>query len=164
MDPHFRRTVIYLVAHDPEEGSYGLVLNRRADKTAGELTDAIELGPLAQVPVFFGGPVGQDRLTFAAMRWRKENDSIECLANLAVEDAVRLALEPDVVVRGFAGYAGWSGGQLEAELEQKAWVVQKPDSDILDATLCEGMWISIVQNFGPWFRLLAAAPDDPSLN
>ena len=64
----------------------------------------------------------------------------------------------------YLGYAGWSKGQLEAELEQKAWLVQKPDEDILDIEKCLELWPTIMRDQGPWFRLLAAAPDDPSLN
>ena len=79
-------------------------------------------------------------------------------------EAKALALDSDVVVRAFVGYAGWSEGQLEKELEQKAWVVQKPDREVLDPESCKQMWFTIMNNYGPWFRLLAAAPDDPSLN
>ena len=67
------------------------------------------------------------------------------------------------IVRAFLGYAGWSKGQLEAELEQKAWLVQKPDEEILDIERCMDLWPTIMREQGPWFRLLAAAPDDPSL-
>jgi len=122
------------------------------------------LGPLGKVAVFFGGPVGRDRLTFAAFRWRKESQTVECQVNLDLEEAKELALDSDIVVRAFVGYSGWSSGQLESELEQKAWVVQRPDRDLLDAECCKQLWFSIMQDYGPWFRLLASAPDDPSLN
>jgi len=164
LDPNFRRTILYIAANDPEEGSFGLILNREANKRVAELVDEPGLGPLAQVPVFYGGPVGVDQLSFAAFTWRTESQIVECRANLDLDEARHLALEPDVVLRGFVGYAGWSAGQLESELEQKAWVVQKPDRDLLDAESCKQLWFSIMQDYGPWFRLLASAPDDPSLN
>ena len=164
LDPNFRRTVLFVAAHDITEGSFGLILNRESDKTVGDLLSEATLGPLAKVPVFFGGPVAKDRLTFAAFRWRTESQVVECQVNLDLEAARDLALDGDVVLRGFIGYSGWSAGQLESELEQKAWVVQKPDRDVLDTETCKQMWFSIMQHYGPWFRLLAAAPDDPSLN
>lgn len=164
LDPNFRRTVLLVATHDPVNGSFGLILNRQAGKTVRELVDDPNLGPLAGVPVFFGGPVGRDRLTFAAFRWSTESQTLVCQANLDFDEAKRLALEDDVVLRGFVGYSGWSSGQLENELEQKAWVVQKPDQEVLDTEACAQIWFSIMQHYGPWFRLLASAPDDPSLN
>lgn len=164
LDPNFRRTVLFIAAHDPADGSFGLVLNRQTDKTVGDLVDEPALGALARVPVFFGGPVGADKLTFASFRWRTESQAVEFRINIDMEEAKELVLESDTVVRGFIGYAGWSGGQLEGELEQKAWVVQKPDRDVLDSETCKHLWFSIMENYGPWFRLLASAPDDPSLN
>lgn len=164
LDPNFRRTVLYIAAHDAGDGSFGLVLNRETDKTVADLIDEPGLGPLGKVPVFFGGPVGRDKITFAAFRWRTEAQSVECRVSLDLDEARDAALDSDTVVRAFLGYAGWTGGQLETELEQKAWVVQKPDQDVLDPELCKQLWFNIMQNYGPWFRLLASAPDDPSLN
>lgn len=163
LDPNFRRTVLLLVSHDREEGAFGLVLNRNSHRQVGELiVHDGDLGPLGELPVFLGGPVAPDRLTFVAMRWQGER--IECQARLSLEEAQSLLFDPGITLRAFAGYAGWSEGQLEAELEQKAWVVQAPDEEILDPGICETIWFSIIRTYGPWFHLLASAPDDPSLN
>ncbi len=164
LDPNFRRTVLFLVSHDAQDGAVGIVLNRATDKTVADLLDVPDLGPLGHIPVFLGGPVSTDRLTFAAFRWEREAQTVECRLNVELEEARELALDGEVVVRAFVGYAGWSSGQLEGELDQKAWVVQKPGREVLDPESCKQMWFSTVRNYGPWFRLLAEAPDDPSLN
>ncbi len=164
LEPNFRRTVLYVAEYSPEEGALALILNRPTGKIVGDVVEEGGLGALGRAPVFFGGPVGRDRLTFAALRWRAEAQALECAVNLDLEEAREVATEPDAVVRGFVGYAGWSAGQLEGELEQKAWVVQKPDRDLLDTEACTQAWFTIMRQYGPWFRLLAAAPDDPSLN
>ena len=164
LDPNFRRTVLFIAVHDAEDGSLGVVLNRQSDKTVADLVDEPGLGPLGSLPVFLGGPVGRDKLTFSAFRWRTESQSVECRVSLDLDEARDAVMDGDWVVRAFLGYAGWTGGQLEGELEQKAWVVQKPDSEILDTESCNQIWFTIMQHYGPWFRLLASAPDDPSLN
>jgi len=164
LDPNFRRTVLYIVTHTAEDGALGIVLNRTTGKTVADVLTTPGLGPLGRIPVFFGGPVNTDRLTFAAFRWVRESQSLECRLNVELEEARELALDSEVVVRAFVGYAGWTGGQLEGELEQKAWVVQKPDREVLDPESCKQMWLTIMKTYGPWFRLLAQAPDDPSLN
>lgn len=142
----------------------GFILNRPSEKTVSEFLPENPLGVLGVVPVFLGGPVGRDQITFAAFQWRLEEQMIECRPHLVLDEAREIAASGAGSVRAFVGYAGWGKGQLESELAQKAWVVQRPDQDILDPGKCLGLWPAIMRNFGPWFRLLASAPDDPSLN
>lgn len=164
LDPNFRRTAIFLLSHEAREGAFGVVINRPVDKMVGDLLQSPALGPLGSVPVFWGGPVSQDRLTFAVFEWEPMTQAVKARLNVQLEEARALALEGDVTVRAFVGYAGWSSGQLEGELEQKAWVVQKPDREVLDAASCQHLWQTVMKHYGPWFRLLAEAPDDPSMN
>lgn len=162
VDPNFRRGVLIISASDPHEGSFGLIVNRATEKTVFDLLPDHELGLLGELPVFIGGPVARDQLTFAVFQW--VDDALRVRTHLLLDEARELAAEGEGVVRAYLGYAGWSKGQLEAELEQKAWLVQKPDQDILDMGKCLDLWPTIMREQGPWFRLLAAAPDDPSLN
>jgi putative transcriptional regulator len=164
LDPNFRRTVLFISANDPQEGSFGLVLNRPAEKTVADLLPDKDLGVLGKVPVFIGGPVSRDQLTFASFRWRVAEGDIECKTHLSVDEATELADEKFDAVRAFVGYSGWSKGQLEAELAQKAWLVQKPARDFLHAVNLADLWRQVMRSLGPLFRLLADAPDDPSRN
>ncbi|MEO6959568.1 MAG: YqgE/AlgH family protein, partial [Burkholderiaceae bacterium] len=58
--------VIYVCEHT-EHGALGLVINRPTDLTVGnllrriELDLSLEIGPVQDTPVFFGGPVQTDR-------------------------------------------------------------------------------------------------------
>jgi putative transcriptional regulator len=162
LDPNFRRTVLYIAANDAKDGSIGLILNRATGKTVSEFLSEGEVGLLSRIPVFVGGPVGRNQLTFAA--FRQNDDSVTCQTHLDISDARELAEVEPGSVRAFIGYAGWSQGQLESELAQKAWLVQRPDEDVLDMEKCQKLWQTIMREQGPWFRLLAAAPDDPSKN
>lgn len=163
-DPNFRRAAVLIGSHDSVEGAHGIIINRPTENTVADLLPSQEMGVLANLPVFVGGPVQQDRLTFAALRWREESGIIECKTHLDVAGAKELAAKKTFIVRAFAGYSGWSKGQLETELAQKAWIVRKPERDALDIEKCRELWGSIMRGLGPWFRLLAAAPDDPSRN
>lgn len=59
-------TVIYICEHT-SHGALGLVINRPTDLTVGNLLQRIdldlslEIGPVQDTPVFFGGPVQTDR-------------------------------------------------------------------------------------------------------
>src|SRR2546428_11701336 len=71
LDPNFRRTVLFISAHDPNEGALGVILNRPLDKQVSELVKDAPPSGLADVPVFLGGPVGRDKLMFAVFEWAK---------------------------------------------------------------------------------------------
>ncbi len=181
-DPNFRRAVLYLTAHTAEAGAFGLILNRPLGRTAAEVLpnhDAQEV--LARVPVYLGGPVGQDQLSFAEVGWtndpaRAGKGALKFRHNLSLEEVGGLlADEHDVAggsphsarrLRAIVGYAGWGGGQLEGEIEQNAWVLVKPQRRFFDPppAVEEKLWFGIMSSLGPAFKLLAAAPDDPSLN
>jgi putative transcriptional regulator len=65
-------------------------------------------------------------------------------------------------IRVFAGYAGWASGQLDGELEQEAWIVERaqPGDPFHDGDL----WPVALERKGGSFSLLATMPADPSLN
>jgi putative transcriptional regulator len=65
-------------------------------------------------------------------------------------------------MRVYAGYAGWGAGQLEAELEQEAWIVEPAQAD--DPFFDGDLWPVALQRKGGGFSLLATMPADPSLN
>jgi putative transcriptional regulator len=49
-------------------------------------------------------------------------------------------------------------------MEQKAWLLQKPSRAVLKLDRLPRLWFDIMRRLGPWYKMLAAAPDDPSLN
>ena len=161
LDPNFRRTVLFISAHDPEDGAIGVIINRPLDKSVADLVTEVPPQNLADVPVFFGGPVGNNQLMLAAFEWQK-GEGLK-LNNHALH-AFPEAPNETPSVRAFLGYAGWSAGQLEAEMKQKAWIVQRPNKATLKFERLSRLWFDIMNKLGPWYRMLAAAPDDPSLN
>src|SRR6266508_4297197 len=71
LDPNFRRTVLFISAHDPKEGALGVIINRPLDRQVVDLVTETPPAGLADVPVFLGGPVGKNQLMFAAFEWQK---------------------------------------------------------------------------------------------
>src|SRR5216117_1875960 len=164
LDPNFRRTVLFISAHDPAEGALGLIINRPLDKQVSELVSETPPAGLADVPVFLGGPVGKNQLMFAAFEWQK-GQRLKLIHNLALEQASDPTGEKSrVTICAFVGYAGWGAGQLESELKQKAWLVEKANASLLKLDRLPNLWFDIMRSLGPWYKMLAAAPDDPSLN
>jgi putative transcriptional regulator len=133
-------TVIYLCEHN-EHGALGLVINRPTDLTVGNLLERIdldlslEIGPVQEAPVFFGGPVQTDRGFVLHAPVGDYSSSIR-LGELALTTS-RDVLQELAQGRGPAqilitlGYAGWGAGQLESEMAQNAWLNLSASNDIL---------------------------------
>jgi len=153
-DPNFRRTIVFLSQHSLEEGATGFVLNRPIDTVLpGE----------PGIPVFYGGPVDAGSLLLTSLQWR-ENPALVAFRAFAggAEDGSRSGWEDGL--RVFAGYSGWSPGQLENELSQNTWLVVAPTRDLIEMKNPESAWKTIMRSAGPLLHLLSEAPDDPARN
>ena len=163
LDPNFRRTVLFISAHDPNDGALGVIINRPLDRQVADIVSEEPPEALADVPVFLGGPVGKNQLLFATFEWEK-GEGLKLNHNVDLEKASESAGKKSASICAFVGYAGWGAGQLEAEMKQKAWLLQKPSRSVLKLDRLPKLWFDIMQRLGPWYKMLAAAPDDPSLN
>jgi putative transcriptional regulator len=161
-EPTFHRTVILITDHRHDRGAHGYILNRPCAQTAGELLTAAEFAPLAAVPIFFGGPVSKEQLVFAALAW-EPSAGLQCSSHLTREEAVQ-RIGAGEHLRAFIGYSGWAEGQLENEIKHRTWIIARPDAAVLDPAAGPGLWQSVLDRMGPWFRLISRAPDDPALN
>jgi putative transcriptional regulator len=140
-----------------------LLVTRPLDKQVGDLVSSEAPAALSEVPVYLGGPVGKDQLMFAVLEW-EQADGLKLNHNVDLEEANELIDHDPESIRAFVGYAGWSAGQLEEEMKQNAWLIHKPTPAALKPDGLSKLWFDIRSNLGPWYKLLAAAPDDPSLN
>jgi len=164
LDPNFRRTVILLSAHSAEEGSLGVVVNRPTGQTLGEYDPELSASPLAEVPLFVGGPVATEQLILAAWKWCPEAGTFQLYFGINGEKAKSLlAADAGYQLRGFLGHAGWGEGQLDAELAQGSWVLSG-GLPILKNAPGQIDWHELLCQERPELRLLADAPDDPSRN
>ena len=162
LDPNFRRTVLFISEHDPNEGALGVIINRPLDRQVADLVTDTPPPGLAGVPVFLGGPVGKNQLMFAAFEWKK-GQGFKLSHNVVLGHGSTAAGEKNLIC-AFVGYAGWGAGQLESEVKQKAWLLQKANPSLLKFDRLPNLWFDIMASLGPWYKMLAAAPDDPSLN
>jgi len=163
-DPNFHRTVIFLAAHDSEEGSLGLIMNRPMNKTLGELGSVSSDSALARIPLYRGGPVALDKLILVAWKWIREEGALQLQFGIDADKAERLLKDDSgFQIRAYMGHAGWTEGQLDFEIAQQSWLLSGwlPDSMEGDG---EGLWRDILLEVNPAMRLLLDAPDDPSRN
>ncbi len=137
-DTRFRRTVIYLCAHSGS-GAMGIIINQLSPHIRfPELLAQLQIIPdsnpgrlpagLESFPVLQGGPVEQSRgFVLHSADYMIDQATIEinqgiCLtATLDILKAIATNTGPSQSLLAL-GYAGWKPGQLEAELQDNAWL------------------------------------------
>jgi putative transcriptional regulator len=142
-DPNFIHTVVVLVQYDQEKGAYGLIVNRRGTASLDQVLPKIKNASAHLV--YEGGPVQTD-LMQAMFRSRTKPDNSQPVVGDIFETANSDAIEKMAGASGperfhaYIGYCGWSGGQLENEIEMGAWAVLKPDAGVVFDDDPDSLW------------------------
>jgi putative transcriptional regulator len=164
----FHRSVVLICEHNAE-GAFGLMLNRSAGNKVGEVLVADLPDALRESPLFLGGPVQPGALSF--LHTDNFIPSGCVLPNLALGHSLDDLLEigesfsAAKQVKLFAGYAGWSPGQLEIEMKRKSWLTFPASLELVFETPPDELWQKIIKSKGGWKnKLLAQMPDDLSQN
>src|SRR4051794_28335852 len=173
-DPNFRRTVVLVVEHEEIQGTLGVVLNRPTKISVDQVLDQGTALVPAPPMVFNGGPVARSSALALALvpgtdepiGWRAL-DGAPSLARLGLLD---LDTPPSVLapaiqsLRVYAGYAGWSPGQLESEIDEGAWYVVAAEPGDVFAPDPDALWRIVLRRQEGDLAFLATYPDDPSQN
>jgi putative transcriptional regulator len=163
----FHRTVVLICQHDAD-GAFGLVLNRPAGSTLGELIAADFGNAVGSQPVFLGGPVQPSAFSYLHSQRNMPDPNVMPDVSLghSLDDFLELSekADPSRQLRVFAGYSGWSSGQLESELEREAWLTHPASLELVFDTPAELLWRRILRQKGWQQRLLAETPEDLSWN
>jgi putative transcriptional regulator len=168
-DPNFERSVVLMIEHN-DDGALGVVLNRptdlEVDAVLGEWVDLAASPPV----LYMGGPVEQNGVLALGRRAGADVKVPGWTLVLGDVGTVDLHLEPHELagglegIRFFAGYSGWGGGQLEAELAEGAWLVVPAVADDVFAPDPDTMWRSVLRRQRGKVSMLADFPAHPSLN
>ena len=167
-DPTFAGTVVFVLDHS-ENGTLGVVLGRPSQV---EIRDVLPgWCDLAVDPGVFhvGGPCETDTALCLATSAAGGDDVLRRVAGdiyLVDLDGDPGQLQDQVTgLRVFAGYAGWSPGQLAGEIAEGAWacVAGRPE-DVLSQVAGPELWREVMGRQTGRLAVLSAAPADPSAN
>ena len=138
-DPNFRETVV-LVTQAADASTVGVILNRPSPRRHEETGEV----------VYFGGPVMREVLV-ALYRPERAPEA----AAFHVVKGIYLTMHPRniaalVAKRGqryrlYAGFSGWSPGQLRSELARDDWYALAPSAELLFRPDTRGMWEELVK-------------------
>ena len=161
-DPNFSRTVLYLLEHD-DNGALGVVLNRPMTIPVAEHFEAL-VGVVSYPPLFFeGGPVAAGSVVAVGGATAGPVALVDIDAVLAGTQPM-----PDHM-RLFAGYSGWSAGQLESEIVGGSWIVADTHRDDLGGDDIFGanpadLWRTVLRRQPRPISQMALYPDDLIVN
>ncbi|HEX6929016.1 MAG TPA: YqgE/AlgH family protein [Gammaproteobacteria bacterium] len=155
-DPNFIRSVTYICEHNAQ-GAMGIVINRPIDMELGEVLRQLDIttgsSTVDHQPVFIGGPVLPDR-GFILHRPPGDWES-----SLQVTPRIAVTTSRDIlngIAHGYGprdslfalGYAGWTAGQLEAEIADNAWLSAPADEHVLFELPVEARWRAAAEIIG----------------
>ena len=169
VDPNFFHTVVLMIQHS-QENALGLVLNRPLQTTIKAMWKEVAEGEECKVDgvLHQGGPCEGPLMVL-----HNEEDYGEMEVGGGIyfstnRDRIeRLVHEGSARMKFFVAYAGWSPGQLEAEIAEGSWLaVPATQQAVFEGD--EHLWSDVVRAIS---RAGVAGivdpkriPDDPSVN
>lgn len=156
-DPYFAHSVVYICEHT-SDGAMGLVTNRPFPKNdlgkifsspTSEEQDLLDLVP----HVYLGGPVMIDR----GIVLHRPEKRVEGTVIISDEFAItshrgilkELIDEKNMIdYKLMLGHAGWTGGQLESEIEHGDWLLQETNPELIFKIPSNQMWAFATKSLG----------------
>ena len=165
--PYFARSVILLTEYG-SEGSVGFVINKSTDVYPDEVIEDLFN---FRGELFIGGPVSSNTLHFLhtlgdlvpgsiqitpTISWGGDFEKIKKLINEGKADSRS--------VRFFAGYSGWSPGQLECEIAENSWIVTSLDDYQIMRSDTSSIWQKTLESLGDIYKTWSNFPTNPAFN
>tara|TARA_B100001758_G_C18416790_1_gene620769 strand:+ start:735 stop:1286 length:552 start_codon:yes stop_codon:yes gene_type:complete len=166
-DPAFFKSVVLLTHHNKEE-SIGLVLNNATKILLNEIFNNI---PQGDFPVYIGGPVANDSIHFIHTLGQMIPGSIKITHDLYFGGEFKKIIElmsknkiSKREIRFFSGYSGWNTKQLEKEIKNNDWIIQKYNKKICMKYSSKELWSMLIRTKKSKYAIWANMPKDPSMN
>lgn len=142
---YFARSLILVTHHDAADGTLGLIINR---PTAHILSDFLkeESEVIGDAKVYTGGPVEPNILSILGIFF--EGKKLTLKTHVTPAQARKFLKEhaEQSQLRGYLGYAGWSAGQLEEEIERGEWTLMPFTPAMLEPVAGETLWAWAAQS------------------
>lgn len=152
----FQKSVVYVFTHN-DEGAMGIIINQPLELiNYGALLEGMDLPAIAtdrELPVYFGGPVERARGFVLHSTDYTRDFNLARHGDLAVTASSTILTDitegrgPKQAVLA-VGYAGWTAGQLEAEIEQNSWITVPATPQLVFGTDNDLKWATASQSLG----------------
>ena len=145
-DTQFAQTVIYLCTHN-EDGALGIIINQPTDLHLTDVLSSLDIKAQSSEThrIFRGGPVSKQRgfvLHPVGQRWDATLDMNASLSITTSSDILKDLAQGEGPTQSLIalGYAGWTQGQLEKEMQTNVWLTSPVDNRLLFDTPADQRW------------------------
>ena len=153
-DPLFKKTVIFICEHD-KHGAMGLIINKEINKKdvlfSNQENDKGLIQVLNKNNLFIGGPVLTDRILFLHTN-KNIDESISINKEVSVSSDIdtlkSMVNTNNQQYKLFLGHSGWSKGQLEREIENGDWLIQKSINSLIFEKKIDHIWGEATKSLG----------------
>ena len=153
-DPFFEKSVIYLCEHD-KKGAMGLIINKAIKKNNITLKNSslgIEFNKyLEKNYLHIGGPVLTDKILLLHTN-NEINKSVPVSDEVSISGNIELlsSIQKSKHIKSklFLGHAGWDSGQLEKEIKNGDWLIQKSSTNLIFEQEIDNIWITATNSLG----------------
>ncbi|MEZ4981325.1 MAG: YqgE/AlgH family protein [Saprospiraceae bacterium] len=168
LDPNFKRSAVIVVDYTKADGTVGFIINKPIDM---RIDDLVADFPEFEAEVYFGGPVQTDTIHYL----HNLGDLLEGSTKISEGvywggdfEKLKFLIQQELVkpaqIKFFVGYSGWSGGQLETEMETGSWVIADLDANYIFKEDPMGLWQQILEHKGDTYGVIGQMPDSANWN
>lgn len=163
-DPNFFHGVTFVCQHN-NDGALGLVINHPTAMILSDILEQMDITvkdkKIAEIPVFAGGPVQQERgfvLHHTSEELWESTIPVSDTLSLTTSRDILIAIAQEKGPEKFLvalGYAGWAGDQLETEMRQNTWLTTQYDESVVFDTPISKRWSVAAHKMGLDINLLS---------
>ena len=155
-DTLFEKSVVYICEHN-EDGAMGLIINKSLSQK--ELDGFLQINDnlsiklkTADKKTFLGGPVLIENIIILHTNDMVTENAISISNKISISSDERMLKKINNVNKSkykiFLGHSGWTGGQLEKEIESGDWLIQKSSIDLIFDMPKETIWEHATNSLG----------------
>ena len=150
LGPYFNKSVVLLAEHS-YKGATGVIINRPTKIKLSDILPDHKWLDIKSGRLFVGGPVSRF-LPFTLLRTNKKLKNTKHIFNKVyytfnIKEVTQMILKenPEERIRVYAGYAGWTAGQLESEIARGSWKVVKANQYTIFDKDPEMIWNDLIE-------------------
>lgn len=159
IDPNFSETVVLLIDYG-SHGAMGVVINRPTRIKLSIVLPKIKGLKNRPDVLYMGGPVQRDRLMLLVKSAQQPKEAYTIFEDVfigAKPETIQQMIDRQEAkerFRAYAGYAGWSPGQLDREIARGDWHILRADAaTIFDKDESE-IWPDLIRHFtSKWVKI-----------
>lgn len=165
--PYFSRSIVLLTEHG-KEGAVGFVINKSTEVYPDEVIEDLFN---FEGELFIGGPVSSNSLHFIHTLGDLVPDSVKVTSSISwggdfnrIKQLINQGLADSKSVKFFAGYSGWSPGQLEEEIAGNSWIVSNLEDSQIMKGKSDTIWQNTLKSLGDVYSTWLNFPRNPAFN